>query len=129
MAKFKAAVNLSPLEDYRQAAAANPQSVEAHANLGWGFYGAEQFDRAVTEFNEALRLEPGHLEALYGLGLARKCSGAKAEAVSAFTAAIEQLPKLEDRMRSDVLRRLVRGQISVIQTGEWKLASILGADA
>ena len=129
MAKFKEAVILSPLEDYRQAAAANPQSAEAHANLGWGFYGADQFDQAVTEFNEALRMEPGHFEALYGLGLARKCSDAKAEAVSAFTAAIEQLPKIEDRMRSDVLRRLARGQISVIQTGEWKLASILGADA
>ena len=129
MAKFKEAVTLAPLEDYRQAAAANPQSAAAHANLGWGFYGADKLDQAVTEFNEALRLEPGHFEALYGLGLARKCSGTKAEAVSAFTAAIEQLPKIEDRTRSDVLRRLARGQISIIQTGEWKLASILGADA
>ncbi len=129
MAKTKEVVKLSLLEDYRQAAAANPQSAEAHANLGWGFYGADQLDQAVAEFTEALRLEPGHLEALYGLGLARKCSGAKAEAISAFTGAIEQLSTLEDRTRSSVLRRLARGQISIIQTGEWKMANILGADA
>ena len=129
MAKTKVVAKISLVEDYRQAAAANPQSAEAHANLGWGYYGTDKWDEAILEFNEALRLEPGNVDALYGLALSRKCSGAKVDAVTAFNAAMEQLPKLEDQMRGNVLRRLARGHINMIQSGEWKLSSILGTGA
>jgi tetratricopeptide (TPR) repeat protein len=129
MAKTKEAATQSPLEEYRQAVAANPKSADAHANLGWGFYGEDKWDDAVREFNEALRLEPGHIEALYGLALTRKCAGAKIEAVNSFNAAIAQLPTLEDQMRVNVLRRLATGHINQIQLGEWKLSSVLGGES
>ena len=70
-----------------------------------------------------------HIDALYGLALTRKCSGAKVEAVKAFNAALAQLPTLEDQTRSNVLRRLARGHINFIQSGEWKLRNVLGTDA
>jgi tetratricopeptide (TPR) repeat protein len=129
MAKTKAVVTHSAVEEYRQAAAANPQSAEAHANLGWGYYGVDKWDDAIREFNEALRLEPGHVDALYGLALTRKCAGAKLEAVNSFNATLEQLPKLQDHMRGNVLRRLAYGHINLIQSGEWKLSSILGDES
>jgi len=129
MAKTKEEVKLSAVEEYRQAIAANPKSAEAHANLGWGFYGEDKWDEAVKAFNEALSLEAGNVDALYGLALTRKAAGAKVEAVNSFNAAIAQLPTLEDHMRSDVLGRLAHGHINQIQTGDWKLSSHLTSEA
>ena len=83
---------------------------------------------AVREFNEAVSLDPLNSDALYGLGLTRKCAGAKLEAVNAFNAALEQLPKLDDQMRANVLRRLARGHINLIQSGAWNLTSVLGGE-
>jgi Tfp pilus assembly protein PilF len=129
MAKTKGEVKQSAVDEYRQAVAANTNSADAHANLGWGLYGEDKWDDAVREFSEALRLEPGHIEALYGLALTRKCAGAKIEAVNSFYAAIAQLPTLEDQMRVNVLRRLATGHINQIQSGEWKLSSVLGTES
>ncbi len=129
MAKIKEGAKQSAMDEYRQAVAENPNSADAHANLGWGFYGEDKWDDAVREFTEALRLESGHIEALYGLALTRKCSGAKVEAVNSFNAAIAQLPTLEDPTRVNVLRRLATGHINQIQSGEWKLSSVLGTES
>ena len=129
MAKAKEVIAKSAVEEYRQAVAANPKSADAHANLGWGLYGEDKWDEAVQEFNEALRLEAGHIDALYGLALTRKLAGAKVEAVNSFNAAIAQLPALEDQMRGNVLRRLAHGHINQIQSGEWKLPSALGKES
>jgi tetratricopeptide (TPR) repeat protein len=129
MAKIKEELAKSAVEEYRQAVAANPKSAEAQANLGWGYYGENNWDEAIKAFGEALRLEPGNVDALYGLGLTRKLAGAKPEAVTAFTAALDQLPKLEDQARGNVLRRLARGHINFIQSGEWKMSNVLGQDS
>ena len=129
MAKSKEEVKKSALEEYRQAAAANPKSAEAYSSLGWGYYGEDKWEEAIQAFNEALRLEAGNVDALYGLALTRKCAGAKVEAVNSFNSALEQLPKLEDQTRSNVLKRLTRGHINMIQTGDWKLSSILGGES
>ncbi len=129
MAKIKEGAKQSAMEEYRQAVAANPKSADAHANLGWGFYGEDKWDDAVREFSEALKLEPGHIEALYGLALTRKSAGAKVEAVNSFNAAIAQLPTLQDQTRINVLRRLATGHINQIQSGEWKLSSVLGTES
>jgi tetratricopeptide (TPR) repeat protein len=129
MAKAKEVVAKSAVEEYRQAVAADPKSADAHANLGWGFYGEDKWDEAVQEFNEALRLEAGHIDALYGLALTRKLAGAKVEAVISFNAAIAQLSTLEDQTRGNVLWRLAHGHINLIQSGEWKLPSALGRES
>jgi len=129
MAKTKEGVKQSAVEEYRHAVAANPKSADAHANLGWGFYGEDKWDDAVREFDEALKLESGHIEALYGLALTRKCAGAKLEAVTSFNAAIAQLASLEDQTRVNVLRRLAKGHINQIQSGDWKLSSVLGTES
>jgi Tfp pilus assembly protein PilF len=129
MAKTKEAVTQSAVEEYRQAVAANPKSAEAYANLGWGLYGEDKWDEAVKAFTEALSLEAGNVDALYGLALTHKIAGAKTEAVTTFNATLAQLPKLEDQMRGNVLKRLAHGHINLIQSGDWKLSSVLGNEA
>ena len=129
MAKSKEVAPQTAVEEYRLAVAANPTSAEAQANLGWGYYGEDKWDEALKAFAEALKLEPDSVDALYGLALTRKCAGAKVEAVNSFNAALALLPKLQDQMRGNVLKRLTYGHINMIQSGDWKLSSILGNES
>ena len=127
MAKTKEVVKLTPVEEYRQALAADPKRAEAHANLGWGLYGDGQWEAAIKEFSEALSLEAGQVDALYGLGLTRKAAGANPEAMAAFDQALALLPALDDKIRGLMLTRLARGHVNMLQTGHWNISSTVGA--
>jgi tetratricopeptide (TPR) repeat protein len=109
------------LENYRAAVSANPQSAEAHCNLGWGHYGQKQYAEAVKEFQEALRLDVNWVDAYYGLGLSQKGMGAKPDAVAAFEKAAKLAAQMEDRVRGGMLLRLAHGQINQLQKGDWDL--------
>lgn len=126
MAKPKEIAKVATLEEYRQAISANPQKAEGHTNLGWGLYGEGQWEAAIKEFNEALRLDAKQVDALYGLALTRKSAGAKPEAVAAFNQTLALLPQLEDKTRGSMLLRLARGHINMLQSGNWKLSNLLG---
>src|SRR5690606_27516203 len=69
---------------YQAELAANPDSVEAKCNLGWGHYGERQYDQAIAVFREALKLDEGSVDALYGLGLSLKEAHQYNEAVPVF---------------------------------------------
>ncbi len=124
MAKAKE-VTLTAMQEYRQAVSANPQNAEAHSNLGWGCYGEGLWDEAVKEFTEALRLDPKQVDALYGLALTRKAAGAKTEAVETFNQAVTLLGTLDDKTRAKMLSRLAHGHMNMIQSGDWKLTTLL----
>jgi tetratricopeptide (TPR) repeat protein len=109
------------IESYQAAVAANPQSAEAHSNLGWGYYGQEQYAEAIKEFNEALALDANWVDAHYGLGLTLRVTGAKAEAVEAFNKAAKLAPQMADKVRGAMLMRLAHGQINQMKTGDWDL--------
>ena len=109
------------LDHYRAAVVANPGSAEAHANLGWGYYGQKQYAEAIKEFQEALSLDANWLDAHYGLGLAHKGAGLKAEALAAFEKVAALAPGLPDVVRAQMLRRLAHGHINAIKTGDWDL--------
>jgi tetratricopeptide (TPR) repeat protein len=111
----------SALEHYRAAAAANPKSAEAQANLGWGHYGLGQVMEALKALQTALALDPDHLEAQYGLALVYKASGSKAEAAAAFDRALALAGRLEDRVRRKMLERLIRGHVNQLNSGDWNL--------
>jgi Tfp pilus assembly protein PilF len=111
----------SALERYRAEAAANPQSADALANLGWGYYGQGQIMEALKALQDALALDPRHLEAQYGLALVYKASGSKPEAASAFEQALALADRLEDRIRAKMLQRLIRGHVNQLNTGDWNL--------
>lgn len=117
------AISISALEKYRAAVAANPQSADAHANLGWGHYGLGQVMEALKAMQAALALDPRHFEAQYGLALVHKASGSNAEAVAAFERALALAGQLTDPIRAQMLQRLIRGQINEINTGDWNLGA------
>ena len=111
----------NPLEKYRIAVDANPQSAEAHSDLGWGYYGQKQYAEAVNEYKEALRLDPNLLDAHWGLALTLKESGSKVEAIAAFEKAVGLASKVENKARGHMLIRLAHGHINQLNKGDWDL--------
>lgn len=114
----------SLLETYRAVVKANPNSAEAHANLGWGLYGQRQYAEAIAAYEEALRLDANLVDAHYGLALAFKESGATERAVAAFETAIRLAGELENAVRGQMLAKLARGHISQMQSGNWNLGQV-----
>ena len=109
----------SLLDTYRSAIAANPNSSEAHCNLGMGFYGDKRYEEAIKEFQAALKLDRNSIDAHYGLGLALKASDEKKDAIAAFEKASALAAKLDDFVRGTMLTRLAEGHINDLKTGEW----------
>lgn len=113
--------DVNAIEKLQAEAAANPKSAEAHANLGWAYYGKGQWSEAAKAFGTALSLNADQLEAHYGQALVHKATGAKLEAIAAFERAGALAAKLEDHVRSQMLTRQIRGHINLINSGNWNL--------
>ena len=109
------------LENYQAAAQANPTSVEAQSNLGWGYYGQKQFDEAVQAFNAALALDNSYIDAHYGLGLTLKENKQGPAAIPEFETVIKLTSQIENSERAMMLARLARGHINQIKSGNWHL--------
>lgn len=109
------------LDTYRAAVAADPNNVDAQTNLGWGYYGARQYEEAIKAFREATRLDANCIDAHYGLALALKESGAPHDAIPEFETVIKLAPSLEARTRGQMLSRLATGHINQINRGEWDI--------
>ena len=111
----------SALERYRAEAAANPQSAEALANLGWGHYGQGQVMEALRALQSALAIDPRLFEAQFGLALVHKAMGSKPEAAAAFQQALALAGQLEDPVRRQMLERLIQGHLNQLGSGDWNL--------
>ena len=109
------------ISKYETEASQNPESVEAKCNLGWGYYGARKYDAAVAVFKEALKLDAGSVDTLYGLGLSLKEAGVHGEAIPVFKKVMRLAPEKAPGARGLMLARLARGHINQIKTGEWNL--------
>ncbi len=109
------------LENYIAAANANPTSVEAQSNLGWGYYGQHQFEEAIKTFNQALSLDNNYIDAHYGLGLALKENRQGPQAIAEFDIVVKLTSQLEHSERGMMLARLARGHINQIKSGNWHL--------
>ena len=74
----------------------NPSSYFAHNNLGLGFASKGNLDRAISEFQTALRLNPGYAEAHNNLGYAYSSQGNLDKAIFESQAALRLNPDYED---------------------------------
>jgi tetratricopeptide (TPR) repeat protein len=115
----------SALDNYQAAANANPNSAEAHCNLGWGLYGHRRYNEAIKALQQAVSLDNRSIDAYYGLGLALKEAGLTQEAVETFQTVIKLAGELENAVRGQMLARLAQGHINLIQVGNWHLGGIV----
>ena len=74
--------------EFEQAIRYKPDSAESHYNLGKLFSIQDNWEPARKSFEAALRVDPGYVEALDGLGLALEALGDDGAAVAAYEKAI-----------------------------------------
>lgn len=68
------------IEDFARANAIDPASADAHYFLGSSYFEVQQFDKAQAEFEAALRINPVHASAIFGLARTLQHLGKTAEA-------------------------------------------------
>ena len=111
----------SVIETYRTEASSRPDDLQPQIDLGWGLYGGGQYAEAAEQFKRVLGLSRDAVDALYGLGLSYKALGNKEAAVDAFEKVSALADQLEDKVRGTMLRRLSRGQVNEMNSGDWNL--------
>ncbi|MDX1436101.1 MAG: hypothetical protein R3335_04780 [Anaerolineales bacterium] len=87
----------------------NPQSAEDYSRRGWVRLASHENQDAVSDFQQALKLNADLVDAAYGLGKALKASNQSAEAAQAFDKALALLDggAIEDKIKADMLRGLI----------------------
>jgi Flp pilus assembly protein TadD len=100
-----------------------PTDLAGYMRRGWAFHSRGQDAEAEADFKQAIALAPDSIDANYVLGLVHKAQGRKEEAVSAFKKVVSLLQSdpLEDKARSEMLRRLAIGHINELSLGDWNL--------
>ena len=111
----------SVIAAYRTEAGARPDDPQLQVDLGWGLYGGGQYAEAAEQFERVLAVSPDSVDARYGLGLSCKALGGKEAAVGAFEKVVEMSQQIEDHVRGTMLRRLARGHINEMNSGDWNL--------
>jgi len=79
---------------YRDAIKLNPDSAEAHNNLGWALCLQEEFDESMHEARKAIELRPSYADAHVTLGVAMAHTGRLDEAIAEYRVAAKYGPNL-----------------------------------
>jgi tetratricopeptide (TPR) repeat protein len=74
----------------------SPDLVEAHNNLGIAYAAQGQWDKAIAEYETALRLRPEYLVAHNNLGVAYAAQGQWDKAIAEYETALRLRPNTED---------------------------------
>ena len=86
---------LGAVVSFSAAIEANPNSAQAHNNLGAALSLQGDVSGAVDQFREAIRLDPNYARAHYNLGLALWHAGRRKESRNEFEKAVSLNPNLE----------------------------------
>ena len=77
-----------------------------HNALGYAYFGQEQYDVAIRQYKEAIKLEPEYVMAMNNLGHAYEQKKLTSQALDMYEQTLEIEPKNETaKRRSDSLRR------------------------
>lgn len=101
----------------------NPQNFSEYYREGWLLHSGGEQEQAETAVRKALALQPESVDGHYVLGLILKAQGRGREAVEAFETALALLERglVQDATRKAMLRRLTKGHINRLKTGDWNL--------
>lgn len=99
------------------------EPIDVQVGQAWSLHYKKQNDQAVAEFARIVDVDPNHIDANYGLGMALAGIGSKAEAVAAFQKALalveqklSQAEDEDDRARYGMLMRMIGQQLAKIDT-------------
>lgn len=109
------------IDELRQRANQAPDELEPQRELGWALYGLDQTDEAIEILSALQNKYPDDVETSYALGLALKRAGRKQEAGQAFQRALDNLDSIENPARVEMLGKLTRGQINLLDHGSWDI--------
>lgn len=77
-----------------------------HNALGYAYFAQEQFDRAIREYKEAIKLSPGYVTALNNLGHAYERKKLTAQALQTYEEALKYEPNnATAKRRAESLRK------------------------
>ncbi|MEI9975980.1 MAG: tetratricopeptide repeat protein [Ignavibacteriota bacterium] len=83
---------------YREYLAVDPDSVQAHSNLGAVLARAGRYDEAIAEYDTGLRKSPDNPALLLNLGLAYYKMGRHADAAARFERAVSVSPQFKEQV-------------------------------
>ena len=64
-----------------------PNYAKAYDNRGYAYNGKKEYDKAISDFNEAITLNPNYAKAYYNRGVAYRKQGNNAQARTDFDSA------------------------------------------
>ncbi len=98
-----------------------PQNLDDYILRGWAYYACKQYAKALSDYQKAYESAPNDVEINYAMGLVYKADGQNDAALRHFRASLDNISAVTDQVRAHMLKRLIKGQINDIQTGDWNL--------
>jgi len=93
-------------KDIRALLSAAPYNPEAHRLMGTLRFSEDRYPEAAEAFAEALRLEPGHVDTAYSLGVSEAQAGRPRQAIAALEIAARHLDDATPLVRKQILELL-----------------------
>lgn len=101
----------------------NLTTAEDYLRRGMAYYARKQYENAENDLHTALSLNDDLLDAYYSLGMVLKAASKGEEAIQAFEKVLDMLShgRVRNSDQLAMLRRLAKGHINMIRTGDWNL--------
>ena len=96
---------------------------EDYLKRGMAFYARKQYEEAERDLRTAISLNDALVDAYYALGLVLKAESRKEEAIQVFEKLLDLIGRgvVKNSQKTAMLRRLTKGHINFLTTGDWNL--------
>jgi tetratricopeptide (TPR) repeat protein len=101
----------------------NLTTADEYLKRGMAYYARKQYENAEKDLRTAISLNEELIDAYYSLGMVLKAAFRKDEAVQAFEKVLDLLNSglVKNSDQLAMLRRLAKGHVNEIKTGDWNL--------
>jgi len=101
----------------------NLTSGDEYLKRGVAYYARKQYENAEKDLRTALAMDADAVEVNYCLGMVLKAESKSEEAIQCFEKVLDLLSqsRMKNYDRQAMLRRLAKGHINFIKTGDWDL--------
>ena len=101
----------------------NLTTADEFLKRGMAYYARKQYENAEKDLRTAISLNEELIDAYYSLGMVLKAAFQEDEAVQAFEKVLDLLNSglVKNSDQLAMLRRLAKGHINEIKTGDWNL--------